>query len=70
MDKLTTQRDVRDAFWRECLGLPGVTRRRIPSYSGSGTMHTTDTRCAFADWLDACARDGRVSQALARRVTL
>ena len=66
-DKLTSERAVRAAFWREN---PQATRRRIRNYSGNGTMHTTDTRVAFADWLDAACRDGRISQALAQMSTL
>lgn len=65
--EITTQRQLRAAFWSEN---PGLERRRIPDHSGNGTMHVTDTRCAFADWLDACSRAGRVSQALAERATL
>ena len=66
-DKLTTADSVRAAFWEEN---PDVSRRKIRSYDGRGQMFTTDTRCAFVDWLDAAERAGRVSPALAQRVTL
>lgn len=67
MSPLNSAAKVRAAFWREN---PTASRRRVPNYSGNGRMYTTDTRCAFVDWLDAASRDGRVSQALAERVTL
>lgn len=68
--ELTTQRAVRDAFWRECKNIPGVTSRRIVDYSGYGKMHNTDTRVAFCDWLDMASKDGRLSAELADQVTL
>ena len=63
----TTQAQIRAAFWEAHPNLP---RRRIPNYSGNGTMYPTDTRCAFVDFLDALARNGDISQALAQRATL
>lgn len=65
MERLATQWDVRAAFWRECGHLPGVTRRR-----GRDGDYLTDTRCTFADFVDTLARDGRISERLAERVTL
>lgn len=67
---ITTARDLRRAFWRDHADNPRITRRRVPNYSGNGTMHTTDTRCAFADFVDRLSGDGVISQELARRVTL
>jgi len=67
---LTTQRQVRAAFWAAHKGLPGITPRRITNYSGNGKMHNTDTRCAFCDWLDAMSKNGEIGDALANRVTL
>jgi hypothetical protein len=64
---ITNQRELRRAFWRDN---PGLSRRRITDYSGNGTMHTTDTRCAFVDYLDNLSRDGQISDALAQRATL
>jgi hypothetical protein len=64
---ITNQRELRRRFWQEHPDLP---RRKIPNYSGNGTMHVTDTRCAFCDWLDYMAKSGEVSQALADRATL
>ncbi len=68
--QITNQRDLRRAFWQEHKGLPGITPRRIPNYSGNGKMHNTDTRCAWCDWIDAMSRDGQISQELAQRATL
>ena len=67
---LTTQKQVRAAFWRDHKGISGITPRRIRNYRGDGLMHNTDTRVAFVDYVDMLARDGHISEALARRVTL
>lgn len=67
---LKTQSEVRAAFWDAFEGYPNIRRRKIPDYSGKGTMHDTDTRCAFVDYVDALARDGQITEALAQRVTL
>jgi hypothetical protein len=66
-EKLQSSRAVRSAFWREN---PGLDRRKIPNYSGNGTMYRTDTRCAFTDWVDAQSKEGRISQRLAESITL
>lgn len=65
--ELNDARAVRAAFWREN---PRASRRLVRNHAGTGTMHVTDTRVAFCDWLDGAARDGRVSQSLANNVTL
>jgi hypothetical protein len=65
--RLTTARAVRAEFWREH---PMLSRKRITNYSGNGTMYTTDTRCAFCDFVDALSKDGAISQDLAQRITL
>jgi hypothetical protein len=67
---LTTQRQVRRAFWSDHEGFPHISRRRIRNYSGNGLMHNTDTRCAFADYVDWLARQGMIDEKLAQRVTL
>lgn len=67
---MTNQAQVRAAFWRDHASTPGVSRRKIKNYSGYGTMHNTDTRCAFVDYVDMLSRNGDISQALASRVTL
>ena len=63
----TTQQSLRAAFWQQH---PHLSRKKIKDYSGNGRMHTTDTRCAFVDWLDSLKRNGEISQALAERATL
>lgn len=64
---ITTQRELRRLFWQEH---PNLSRRKIKNYSGNGTMHVTDTRCAWGDWIDALSKDGMISQELAERATL
>lgn len=67
---MTTQKEVRAAFWRDHAGLPGITPRKITNYAGTGKMHNTDTRCAFADYVDYLSKSGEISEKLAERVTL
>ena len=66
----TSVKAVRAAFWRDNANNPNVSRKKIRNYSGNGTMHNTDTRCAFVDWLDAANRNGDISDSLANRATL
>lgn len=58
----TTQGQVRKAFWQ---GAPGVIRKRLANGD-----YPTDTRCEFVDFVDMLARDGHISEDLAKRVTL
>ena len=63
---MKTEREVRQAFWLTfCVdGVPREFR---------GKRHNdlpVDVRCAFVDYVDALARDGTISEALANRVTL
>jgi len=67
---MTTQAQVRTAFWQTHKDTPGVTKRKIPNYSGNGKMHNTDTRCAFADFVDYLSKSGQITEALASKVTL
>jgi len=69
---LTTQRQVRRAFWQwvDEFKPTGVSRRKIAAYDGAGKMYNTDTRCAFCDWLDAEDKRGNVASGLADRATL
>jgi hypothetical protein len=69
---MTTQKQVRDAFWQmvEELRPAGVSRRRITNYAGTGKMHNADTRVAFSDFVDYLSKDGQISPELAYRVTL
>jgi hypothetical protein len=71
---LTTQRQVRHAFWQawregQFRGM-NVTTHRITDYSGQGKMHNTDTRSAFVDFVDSLNRNGELAEGLADRVTL
>ena len=65
--RITTQRHVRIEFWESH---PDAVRRKITNYSGNGTMHVTDTRCAFTDFVDMLSKNGDISHELAHRVTL
>ena len=71
---LTNQKEIRAAFWNSALnnefGDLNVTRRRLPDHGGHGTMHNTDTRCAFVDYVDMLARDGQITEDMAQKVTL
>lgn len=65
--KITTEKELRKAFWRDHPTLP---RRKITNYSGNGRMYRTDTRCAWSDYKAALSADGVISQELADRATL
>lgn len=67
MYRITTQRQLRREFKES---FPNLPRRKIPNYSGNGTMYPTDTRCAFVDWIDGLCKSGDISPALAERATL
>ena len=68
--RMTTQREIRRAFWEDHKDIPGITRRKIPNYSGNGRMHSMGTRVAFCDYVDMLSKSGDISQELAQRVTL
>jgi hypothetical protein len=63
---ITTQKDVRRAFWGAfCVdGVPrefrGKSQNELP----------TDVRMAFCDFVEQLARDGTITETLAQRVTL
>ena len=63
----TTQKQVRAAFWDMADSMNGCAITRVKLRGGD---YTTDTRCAFVDFVDSLARDGHISEALAQRVTL
>jgi hypothetical protein len=63
---ITNQKDLRRAFWLS-LGYDGKPRKL---YGKSQNQMPADTRMAFCDYVDALARDGVISEALAQRVTL
>lgn len=59
----TTQAQVRAAFWQ------GWEGRQRPKRLSNGD-YPTDIRVEFVDFVDMLVRDGRISEALAQRVTL
>jgi hypothetical protein len=65
--RLTTQRQLRREFRQT---FPELDLRLIPDSSGNGTMHKTDARCAWVDWIDGLSKDSEISQTLAERATL
>ena len=60
--QITTIRNLRMAFWHDH---PSADRKRWRD----GT-YKADTRMAWCDYIDALARDGIISEALASRATL
>ncbi len=62
MNQITTQRQLRHAFWQQH---PDLSRRR-----GRDGDYLTDTRVTWVDWIDALCRDAVISEALAQRATL
>jgi hypothetical protein len=67
---ITNQKELRAQFWLDHQNVPGISRRKIRDYAGTGRMYNTDTRVAFVDWLDGMQKAGQVSDALANRATL
>jgi hypothetical protein len=64
---MTTQKQIRAEFWA---AHPTLSRRKIRDYAGTGRMYTTDTRCAFVDFVDYLQTSGQISESLANRATL
>ena len=66
MYKITSQRQIRTAFWNflqfeeKPKRLRGKSQNDMPA----------EIRCAFVDYVDMLARDGVISERLAERVTL
>ena len=63
---MTTQKQVRAAFWRDFESRPGY----VPQFRREQNKCPTDTRVAFVDYVDSLCRNGEISEALAQRVTL
>jgi len=66
---MTTQKQIRDAFWQTHEDAPGISRAQIRDHESIGTMYNTTTRCAFVDYVDALQKGGEISEALANWVT-
>jgi hypothetical protein len=65
---MTNQKQLRAEFWRTH---PTASRKKVADYAGKrAAMYTCDTRCAWISYIDRCARDGTISDALAQRATL
>lgn len=62
---MTTQKQVRAAFWADTAFPNGITKRKK-----STGEYSDDAYMAFADYVDALVRNGEITEALAQRVTL
>jgi len=67
--KMTTQQQIRAAFWSDHPD-HDLTARRNGTRSKGQNAQTTDCRCNFVDWLDNAVVSGIISQELANRATL
>lgn len=67
MHTITTQRELRRQFWRL---YPGLSRKKSVNFEGTGFMYTTDTRCAFVEFIDSLYNSGVISESLVQRATL
>ena len=65
----TTQSQIRLAFWCAHPDMEDEARRRRTRSKGQNAQFT-DTRCAFADYVDRLACNGYITQAPADKVTL
>jgi hypothetical protein len=66
---MTTQKQVRAAFWAAYPHL-AEQAREAGILSKPQNFHCATVRCTFVDFVDSLHRDGRISDALADRVTL
>lgn len=64
----TSTRALQTAFRREFKGI--LDFKPITDYCGQGVMYKTDTRIAFADWLNYLRDEGLVSARLAETAYL
>lgn len=63
---ITTQSDLRSAFWEAHEQL----RRAYFRRSWRQNQYPTDVRVPWCDYVESCHRDGLISDALAQRATL
>lgn len=68
-DVITTQKQVREQFWASFPSLDHQAREAGTRSKPQNEQHA-DTRVAFIDFVEWLHRDGRISDALANRVTL
>lgn len=67
--RYTTQPQLRDAFWAAYPSFDHQARE-AGIRSKSQNEHCATVRCAWCDFIDAAARNGDISEALAGRATL
>ena len=60
---ITTQKDLRDAFWA---AHPNLTRKGNQKQN----EYPTDTRLTWIDYVEYMRRDGQIGEALTQRATL
>lgn len=60
---ITTQKELREAFWREHANLTRVPGKKQNDYPA-------DTRLAWCDYVENMQRNGEISAKLADRATL
>lgn len=60
---ITSQKDLRDAFWD---AHPELTRKGQQKQNA----YPADTRMAWCDYVESMRRDGQISNELAQRATL
>lgn len=66
---LTTQKEIRTAFWETHPDLERKALRKGVKSKGHNAQNA-DTRCAFVDFVDFLCRNGEIREALADRATL
>lgn len=62
---IRTEQGVRAEFWRAHSQF-----RRLYDLNRRQNQYPCDVRCAFCDFVDMLAREGRITEALASKVTL
>jgi hypothetical protein len=66
---MSNQKEIRAAFWA-AHPLLHVRAQAFRLMTAPQNRHCANTRAAFVDFVDALHREGRISDALAGRVTL
>ena len=66
---MTTQKEIRAAFWANHPLLKRIAKDSGTLSQGQNAQ-TCDCRCAFIDYIESLERSGEISTALADRATL
>lgn len=66
---MTTQKQIRNAFWAENPNFKFQTREAGIFSKGQNAQCAT-VRCAFIDYVDYLFKSGQITEKLAHRVTL